>query len=153
MYFADISGHYQPTSITFFLKILQRNAKELKKPHKHDVIGSNYTISQSIKFGVNFKIGTGCLFSREANCDRVRFWTCRRHTPTHFQGEYPSPLQGLGQRRPCIALVIESCSLGHWGTEAWIQTHLLGYIAMLGLYILVQESSILSVFIGFNVYI
>ena len=24
----------------------------------------------------------------------------------------------------------------HWGTEAWIRTHLLGYIAMLGLYIL-----------------
>ena len=27
----------------------------------------------------------------------------------------------------------------HWGTEAWIQTHLLGYIAMLGLYILQSE--------------
>ena len=27
----------------------------------------------------------------------------------------------------------------HWGTEAWIQTHLLGYIAMLGLYILSRE--------------
>ena len=24
----------------------------------------------------------------------------------------------------------------HWGTEAWIQTHLLGYIAMLGMYII-----------------
>ena len=36
-------------------------------------IGSNYTISHLIKFGVNFKIGTGCLFSREANCVRVRF--------------------------------------------------------------------------------
>ena len=28
----------------------------------------------------------------------------------------------------------------HWGTEAWIQTHLLGYIAMLGLYILSRFS-------------
>ena len=28
----------------------------------------------------------------------------------------------------------------HWGTEAWIQTHLLGYIAMLGLYILSRDS-------------
>ena len=27
----------------------------------------------------------------------------------------------------------------HWGREAWIQTHLLGYIAMLGLYILSGE--------------
>ena len=24
------------------------------------------------------------------------------------------------------------CGSEHWGTEAWIQTHLLGYIAMLG---------------------
>ena len=30
--------------------------------------------------------------------------------------------------------------LGHLGTEAWIQKHLLGYIAMLGLYILFRES-------------
>ena len=38
-----------------------------------EYIVSSYTISRSIKFGVNFKIGAGCLFSREANCDRVRF--------------------------------------------------------------------------------
>ena len=36
-------------------------------------IGSNYTINRSIKFGGNFQIGIGCLFSREANWDRVRF--------------------------------------------------------------------------------
>ena len=30
-------------------------------------------MNQSNKFGVYFKIGTGCLLSHEANCDRVRF--------------------------------------------------------------------------------
>ena len=34
-----------------------------------------------------------------------------------------------------------SCDQDHWGTEAWIQTHLLGYIAMLGLYILEDVQS------------
>ena len=33
------------------------------------------------------------------------------------------------------------CICNHWGTEAGIQTHLLGYIAMLGLYILSREST------------
>ena len=38
-----------------------------------EYIGSNYTMCRSINFGVNFQIGTGCLFSREANWERVRF--------------------------------------------------------------------------------
>ena len=36
--------------------------------------------------------------------------------------------------------VADMSMLKHWGTEAWTQTHLLGYIAMLGLYIPSRES-------------
>ena len=79
MYFDDFPGHYQPNSITFFsliaLKLHKQILKSSKRPWNMTYIGSNYTISRSIKFGVNFKIGTRCIFSREANWDRVRIWT------------------------------------------------------------------------------
>ena len=88
MYFADFPGNYQPNSVTFFSliasKCYKQILKSLKRPSNMKYIGINYTISWSIKFGVYFQIGTGCLFSREANWDRVRFWTCRGHTTTHL---------------------------------------------------------------------
>ena len=80
MYFADFSGYYQPNFITFFnliaSKCYKQKLKSLNRPWNMKYIGSNYTISRSIKFSVNLQIGTGCLFIREANWDRVRFWTC-----------------------------------------------------------------------------
>ena len=67
MYFADFWGHYQPNSITFFTLIASKCYKQifksLKRPWNMKYIGSNYTISRSIKFGVNFQIGTGCLLA------------------------------------------------------------------------------------------
>ena len=58
MYFADFLGHYQPNSIIFFGLIASKYykpiLKSLKRPWNMQYIGSNYTISQSIKFSVNF---------------------------------------------------------------------------------------------------
>ena len=47
----------------------------------------------------------------------------------HYRYQYVSIILYLNQSR-----------WSHWGTVAWILTHLLGYIAMLGLYILSRES-------------
>ena len=77
MYFVDFAGHYQPNSITFSSliawKCYKQILKSLKRPWNMKYIGSNYTISRSMQFGANFQIGKGCLFSREANWDRVRY--------------------------------------------------------------------------------
>ena len=66
MYFDDFSGHYQPNSITIFSLIASKCYKQILKSLKRllniKYIGSNYTISRSIKFGVNFQIGTGSGF-------------------------------------------------------------------------------------------
>ena len=62
MYFDDFSGHYQPNSITIFSLIASKCYKQILKSLKRllniKYIGINYTISRSIKFGVNFQIGT-----------------------------------------------------------------------------------------------
>ena len=66
MYFDDFSGHYQPNSIAIFSLIASKCYKQILKSLKRllniKYIGSNYTISRSIKFGVIFQIGTGSGF-------------------------------------------------------------------------------------------
>ena len=66
MYFDDFSGHYQSNSITIFSLIASKCYKQILKSLKRllniKYIGSNYTISRSTKFGVNFQIGTGSGF-------------------------------------------------------------------------------------------
>ena len=67
MHFADFSSYYQPNSITFFSLIASKCYKQilkcLKRPWNMKYIGSDYTISRSIKFDGNFQIGKGVFLA------------------------------------------------------------------------------------------